>query len=343
MKYLLGHKKKLALLALAASVILLLPACGQKAETPSSGSAPLKITLLGGSPGGMWAALSEAIGQAVRTEYPDATFTVEPGNESGNIVGVSNGEAELGLILSPAAKMAEQGLPPFEKPVTGFYLLATLYKNNPMHFIVRKDFADQYGVKTFDDIKQKKVPVKISVNQKGMSYEYVIADVLKAYGFSYEDIKSWGGQVVYQAASPSLDLMKDRRLDIACTTAYAPWSAVQEASVTMPLSLFPVKKEAVEVACQKWASVPITIKKGVYPWLESDVPSYSPLGQVIIGKSVPEDVAYKLAKALYNHVDMLQGVAASMKETTPSVFVETGGLAIHPGAEKFYREVGLIK
>jgi TRAP transporter TAXI family solute receptor len=303
---------------------------------------PISISLGGGSPSGIWSALGEGIGEAVRREYPGSNYTYEPGNEATNIQRVSKGEIPLGLMNNPTLRMLKEKIPPYDQINPNFYALAGVYDNWPQQWVIRKDFAEKNGIKSLADVAKKKLPIKLAVNQHGMFYEKICETALEAYGFNYADIKSWGGDIVYQSFGKSLRLLKDRRLEINQTVGPFPISRYNETNLTMPLMMFNMDK-AVKKMQEVWNMPPFTMPKGTYAWAPFDVQTNTAIGLLIVGKSVSDDMAYKIAKSLVNQIKVIRNVHKSFEKIKPTLFINTAGVQIHPGAEKFYREAGLIK
>ena len=124
------RRTMLAALALATA----LPAAVATAQS----NAPMKVTLAGGSVGGAWSVAGNAIGEVLRREYPNTSFTYEPGREQSNILLVSQGRVQLGIAHAQLAGRALAGGEPFKQPVTNIRAIAVIDPQAAMQVFARK-------------------------------------------------------------------------------------------------------------------------------------------------------------------------------------------------------------
>ena len=121
-----AHKEAPMLRRLLATLALAF-ATGMPAATASAqANAPMKVTLAGGSVGGAWSVAGNAIGETLRREYPNTSFTYEPGREQSNILLVSQGRVQLGIAHAQLAGRAIAGGEPFKQPVTNLRAIAVI-------------------------------------------------------------------------------------------------------------------------------------------------------------------------------------------------------------------------
>lgn len=319
------------------------PGSGEKKDVTTVSNAPMKLTLAGGSAGGFWTAIGEAVGQQIRKAYPGSSFTYEQGSGLGNMKLIKDNQVELGLVQNIEVLAGEKGLPPLKEKITGLMAVGTVYDNAPMQFFVRKEFVDKYGIKSFKDIAAKKPPIVVAVNQKGNLSEAMNRDTFAKYGFTYDDIKKWGGDVLYVPMPKGFDLMKDRRADLNGAPVHAPSAAAIEAAVSTNMVLLPVDDDAVAAMGKDWGTRPYTIPAGTYKFNAQDVKTLAVGAMVMIGSKVSNEDAYKIAKAMVENIDILKSTNPALKDFTPEKMANTAPLPLHPGAAKYYKEKGLIK
>jgi TRAP transporter TAXI family solute receptor len=124
---------------------------------------------------------------------------------------------------------------------------------------------------------------------------------------------------------------------------FAPHSSILETANAIPVIMLPVKQSVIESVCARMGSEPYVIKASTYKWLNQDIPTLAMGAMILIQKSIPEDDVYAIAKALVENVDAIQGVHKSMRALTPELMAGQNTIPYHPGAEKYYKEKGLIK
>ncbi|MCC6611248.1 MAG: TAXI family TRAP transporter solute-binding subunit [Burkholderiales bacterium] len=302
------------------------------------------LTLSGASPSGLWTLLGVGIDGAVKAAFPGSTITYQTsGGGFANIALVDQGKAPLGIAHDAELRIAVQGGKPFSKPVTGLRAIAVLYDWAPMQMLMSKSFADAHGIRSFEDIAKQKPPLRIALNKRGNITEYVAVKMLNAIGVQLADIEKWGGAVVYAASDEQGDLMKDKRIDMFANGVFVRTNFILQAGQSVPLALLPVSEPVVKRVSEELGVHPFLVKGGSYDWQPNDVATVA-LGAVLIAnEKMDEQTAYDLARALHQHIDKLRAVHGSFKAMPVELLVSQHIIPFHKGAERYFREAGLIK
>lgn len=303
-----------------------------------------KMTLSGASPSGLWTVLGVGIDGAVKASFPGSSVTYQTsGGGLANIALVDQGKAELGIAHDAELRIANEGGKPYTKPITSLRAIALLYNWAPMQMVMTKAFAQKYGIHSFDDIAVKKPPLRVAFNKRGNITEHVAVKMFNAIGVNLEDIKKWGGDVIYAASDEQGDLIKDRRIDMFANGVFVRTSFIVQAGDAVELVLLPVSEKVAGKVSQETGVVPFVVKGGSYTWQPENVPTVA-LGAVLVVNSKMDDkVAYDLAQSLVKNIGKLQGAHSSMKSITPEFLASQRVIPYHKGAEKYYREAGLLK
>lgn len=305
---------------------------------------PYKMTLSGASPSGLWTMLGMGIDGAVKDSFPGSIITYQTsGGGLANIALVDQGKVELGIAHDVELHIANIGAPPFQKPITSLRAIAQLYNWAPMQMVMSKAFSEKYGIKSFDDIAVKKPPVRVAFNKRGNITEHVAVEMFKAIGVTVDDIRKWGGDIIYAASDEQGDLMKDKRIDMFANGVFVRTSFIVQAGDSVELVLLPVSERVITSMSKELNVAPFVVMAGSYSWQPVDVPTVA-LGAVLVVKSTMEDrVAHDLAAALHKRIERLQGAHSSLKTITPEFLTSLKVIPYHPGAEAYYREAGLLK
>lgn len=306
-------------------------------STAMSKTGSLKLTLAGYSSGGASAAVGEAIGGAIGRSVPGTVFNYEPGQSGANEIKVSHGETQLGLSSSLLVDAATNGRDPYKERYTNLRALAFLHTSD-MQFLIDK----KSGLQSVEDFKVK--PVRLATNTKNSFMELLVRESLKSYGITYEDIEKRGGKVYFTNINTALEQMRNRQLDTITMGTLTPTTLFIDVATTLDLGLLPMSKEAIEKTNQAIGSRTIKIPKGAYPFLKEDMDSTGIDNILIVSTDMPDDTAYAITKALYDNMDYLYKVSDTLKQLTKENMASVGrGVILHPGAEKFYKEIGLLK
>ena len=85
-----------------------------------------------------------------------------------------------------------------------------------------------------------------------------------------------------------------------------------------------------------------TIGAGTYPGLISDGRTAALAVLILAGRQVAEETTYKVAKGLYNQFEAFRTTHRAFSKLNRKMLARSGGFPIHPGANRFYKEVGLV-
>jgi TRAP transporter TAXI family solute receptor len=251
-----------------------------------------------------------------------------------NVTGIAGGAMESGFSQADVATWAQKGTGIYEgKPnVPGLRLIANLYPES-VHVVVKKGS----GIKTVADLKGKRV----ALDEPGSGTLVNARAILAAYGLKEADIKP-----EYIKPNQAGDKLKDGSLDAFFFTGGAPAGAIAElASAGGGIDILPIDGAAAE-----------QLKK-TSGFFADDViaaDTYKGVGQVktlavgaqwVTSDKADANTVYEIVKALYSDAGQkaLAAGHAKGKFITKENAVKGAGIPFHPGAEKFYKEQGLLK
>ena len=303
-----------------------------------SGGPTTKVTLAGGSLGGGWSAISEGLATCFRRELPGAAITNEPGRDGANAALVNSGRVQLGIVHATMARLALEGADPYRERLQNVRGISLVYRDSAFHFLIDSDLPFQ----SIDDIKRARYPLRLSASYRGSFMEIANKTVLAAHGISYEDLESWGGRVYFRALRPSVDLMKEGRLDALGVNVQFPETNMREAGLRRNLRLLPLSSSAIAYVNERLETEASHIPAGTYTFAGSDVPTFSGSAVLIAHSELAEELAYRLTGALVTNLDYLRRVHRALSKLEPSDFPRVGTLPLHPGAERFYRSAGIL-
>ena len=251
-----------------------------------------------------------------------------------NVTGVAGGAMESGFSQADVASWAYKGNGIFEgKPnVPGLRLIANLYPES-VHVVVKKGS----GIRSVADLKGKRV----ALDEPGSGTLVNVRAILAAYGVTEKDIKP-----EYIKPNQAGDKMKDGSLDAFFFTGGAPAGAIAElASAGGGVDILPIdgpQAEALKKSSGFFADDVIAADtyKGV-----GQVKTLAVGAQWVTSDKADAALVYEITKALFSDAGQkaLAAGHAKGKFITKENAVKGAGIPFHPGAEKFYREAGLIK
>lgn len=330
--------KKVLAVSMAAMVMAgAFAGCGddKKAESsakPAAGQT-LKINFpTAGASGALY-----AVGAAITNMWSNNVPGVQVASQASaggieNLNMVSDGEAQVSIAIASNVYQCYKGLDTFKdhaypdlKVIGGLYL-------NPNQVVA----SANSGIENIQDIKGK----HFAVASAGSSVYNEAEAHLTAAGMKFpDDIKA-----EYITFGDAADMIQNGSIDGAWIMSGAPASAVTQA-LTSGAHLVPIDDTLMDTLKAKYPwYTKYTIKAGTYPNQDKDVQTSAIKMVMFCRGDLPEDVVYQLTKTLWEHMDEMGQSQKNLKGLTAENAVkDIAGVPLHPGAEKYYKEIGVLK
>ena len=302
-------------------------------------NAPMKVTLAGGSVGGAWSAVGNAIGETLRRDYPGTSFTYEPGREQSNVLLVSQGRVQLGIAHAQMVNRAMKGGEPFKEPVTNIRAIALIDPLAALQIFVRPES----GIESLEQVVQQKKAVRVAVNQRGTMMAIAAEELLDAYGMSVKTIESWGGKVHYVSFNEGLDMMKNKQADVIINLLAYPSPQINTATREMPLKMQGLRPDVLAKLDQTLGTLPQAVPANTYEFQPKELPTVTATVVVFANASMSDDDASKVVNAMLKNMDFLKQAHSMTRKLDPVALTRVAPLTLHPGAERAYRAAGLLK
>ena len=287
-----------------------------------------------GGTGGTYYPLGGILAQALTEKVPDVVTTSQAGQASvANCNLIRDKQVESAFVQSNVAYNAYNGLEQFkDKPAKNLRFIASLYPET-IQIVARADSK----IKTVKDIKGK----RLVPGDRGSGTEVDTLNVLGAYGYTYKDFAG----VDWLSFSGGAQRLQDKQADVTFTTAGWPTAAITELAISTNIVLVPIDEAKIKEITKKYPFYSrIVIPKGTYKGQDKDVATITTMAQWVCGAEVPDDVIYKMTKALWETgAAKMANAHAQGKNVQPKTALAGLAVPLHPGAEKYYKEVGLIK
>jgi TRAP transporter TAXI family solute receptor len=343
-----GHSPRLLAAALLFGTAATIASVSTPALADFDDKKPIKYTVTGATVQGYFKVVVEAINGIVRDAYPDSAATFRPGSPAGGILEVATGKAEFTFTSgAPEIAYGLEGKAPFKESLKGKIMhVMMLHRHLIVHNVMTKDWADRYGIKTFDDIAAKKPPMRLAVNDLAnlQSTLGMHIAIFKAHGFQEADIQKWGGSFVRGNSGIGLDALRDGKADVFINGRFLPDSTTTDVARGRQLVWIDGDPAKMKNAADEWDYETLKIDKSTYGFLGQDVTTLKLWNTINTGPHVSEETVYKFVKAVYDDQKRVQSIHPSLAEFNGEEMIRNPmKLPFHPGAERFYREKGLLK
>jgi TRAP transporter TAXI family solute receptor len=321
--------KRSGITLLAISLVLCLGFAVQ-----ASAADKIFLTLASGSPGGAYYPLGGGMSVIVQKTVEGFRCAAESTGasvENSRLVG--NGDSDMGMVMGSVGYNASQGKAPFEKQ----YDVVALFQMYPApeHIVT----TAQSKIKTIADLKGKKV----SIDVPGSGCSTMAKAILEEAGFNLEKDLT----IANLSQTESVQALKDGVVDAVFFNFAYPGSAVMDLAATRDIVLVPMDQKLADKIVKKYPYyVKIVIPGKTYSKVDYDVLCLGDSNVMIANKKMKDEVAYKIVKAIYSNVTegkyALVNVHPVAAQLTPQNAVNSP-LPLHPGAAKYFREVGALK
>ncbi|MEO9101528.1 MAG: TAXI family TRAP transporter solute-binding subunit [Burkholderiaceae bacterium] len=287
-----------------------------------------QVKLMTGPQGGSWYPLGGAI--ANMANKAGMKVQVLPGAGIANVKAVQLGKADMGFANSISTVDGVAGRPPFEAKADNVCNVATLY---PQYFQVVAN-ADA-GISSMADLKDKPV----AVQPKGNTAEFITQQVLEVYGLKYPEL----GRVSFVSYTDAVSLMKDNNAQAFTLGTTVPASSIMDLASARDIKLVPIPDDKFQ-AMKKLnpGYTKLVIPANSYPKQTQDVQTIGYATHMIARCDLDEKVVYQMLKQMMDNKADLVAIAKAMSATTPKMMAEDIGVPMHKGAERFYKEAGVL-
>ena len=162
---------------------------------------------------------------------------------------------------------------------------------------------------------------------------------MEGYGLTFDDIKKSN-----LSFKESADGIQNGTLDGCFITAGVPNAALQELAFTAGLILIPVDGAAADKICSKYGYYTKTvIPGGTYKGTDTDTGALAIMATLAVNAKLDENTVYDMTKALFSNLEELGNGHAKGKEVSAKTAITGVSVPFHPGAIKYYKEIGLMK
>lgn len=240
-------------------------------------------------------------------------------------------QIELIMVSASTALSAYSGADAFEgSPADNMRGVASLYPE-----IFQFVTLEESGLQKVADLKGKKV----AVGAPGSGTERISKILLEAHGLTYDDIDPQ-----FLGFGEAVTALKDRLIDCTIVGSGLPTSAVVDASASLNINLLEVDKNAIEEIKEEYVFLKLeTIPEGTYNGVNRDVLTVGTPALLVTSEKMDKETIYQITKSIFEHLDEIERVHAQGSNIKLETAVDAMSVPLHPGAERFYKEAGVIK
>ncbi|MBQ7159376.1 MAG: TAXI family TRAP transporter solute-binding subunit [Treponema sp.] len=314
-------KKSILMAAAGLMILASFVGCTKKANK--------NFILATGGTSGTYYPFGGAIANIWNTNIEGMNVTAQAtGASAENLRLISKGEAEFGIVQNDVMDYAYNGTDMFAQALPNLATIGTLYPE-----VVQIAASKNSGIKSVADLRGKRV----SIGDAGSGVEFNAKQILEGYGITFNDI-----QKNNLSFKESAEGIQNGTLDACFVTAGVPNAALQELAFTAGLVLIPVTGAEADKIVNSYSFYTKTIiPAGTYNGTDTDTEALAIKATLAVSAELDENVVYEMTKALFENLDALGAAHAKGKEVSAKSAVTGVSVPFHPGAVKYYSEIGL--
>ena len=337
--------KKMKFLSLLIVVLLIfslaLMGCQQAAPTPPDDddkdddvtpepTGPTRLTMASGWVTGVYYPISGAMSRIAYEKMPNISLSVESSGASvANVKLIGSQDADLAIVQNDIAYYSYHGQLMFENEKIDNIRGAFMLYPEPCQLVVAADS----GINSPADLAGKKV----AVGPLGSGTEANAQQIVEAYGLTFADFASTERITAGEAA----DFLKDGRIDAAFFTTGVGAAAIADLAIVKDVKLVMIDDEhAAKLAAEYPFYSTTIIPAGVYNNIP-DTQTVTVLAMVVARAELAEDVMYEFTKAIFENLGTIHESHAMGKQVTLESALDGMPIELHPGVEKYFKEVGI--
>jgi TRAP transporter TAXI family solute receptor len=322
MEHFMRMKKRFGLLAAAVALT----------ASSAAFAAPTFLNVLTGGTSGVYYPIGVALSQLYSNGIDGAKTSVQATKASvENLNLLQAGRGELAFSIGDSVDDAWNGVEDagFKAPLTKLRAIAAIYPN-----YIQIVASKESGIKTLEDLKGK----RISVGAPRSGTELNARAIFKAAGLSYADM----GRVEYMPYAESVELIKNRQLDATLQSSGLGMAAIRDLAAMMPITFVEIPQEVIaKIGSPVYQSRPIPA--GTYDGQDEDVMTAAITNMLVTHEKVSDEVAYQMTKLMFDNLPRLTSSHSAARDIKLETATRGLPIPLHPGAERFYKEAGVLK
>lgn len=345
--------KKILAVLLAALMLFTLAACGGNSDgeettaagtettaaaddtTESGATDEIIKTITTGTGGntGTYYAFTTAVGQVLGTDAYKFNV-ISTGGSQANIEMIDDGEAQFAIVQNDVMNYAYEGTNGFAEAITDFKAVACVYSE-----VCQLVATKASGITSLADLKGKTV----AVGDVGSGVYYNAVQILSAAGLDIDkDINK-----VTASFGDSATQLKDGSIDAAFITAGAPTTAITDLATTTEVVLVDLGNDIIDSLIKEYPfyeKFEATADNTKYAFVTDTVNTVAIKATFIVTDKMSDDQVYEITKNLWEkQADIAIAHAKGNEMVKENAVAAVGKVPVHPGAEKYYKEIGVIK
>ena len=290
------------------------------------------------SAGGDWFRAGAKFSTIVPEALPGLASSTVIGGGVVNVTRIGKGEAQMAFALTPYPEQGYKGESKhYPTPIKNVRLIASnLGRHVTVAMIVLKDSP----IKSIQDIKGK----RIVAGDRGWGTTELAESFMAAAGMPPDKFKADGGTISYTSITDRSKALQDKNVDaifIPAQVNYPDLMAVQQSSGLRVIGF------SDDVVSKALVTMPGLVKskvpKGLYGVVNEELGTAGFLQQLIVDAGLSDELVYRITKLWWERIKDIREIAPGLDQADVKMAMEHATIPFHPGAIRYYKEVGVAR
>jgi hypothetical protein len=290
------------------------------------------------SAGGDWFRAGAKFSTMIPAALPDLASSTVIGGGVVNVTRIGKGEAQMAFALTPYPEQGYKGESKhYPTPIKNVRLIAS---NLGRHVVVAMIVLKDSPIKSIQDIKGK----RIVAGDRGWGTTELAESFMAAAGMPPDKFKADGGTISYTSITDRSKALQDKNVDaifIQAQVNYPDLMAVQQSS---GLRVIGFSDDVVSKALVTMPGlVKSTVPKGLYGVAGDNLGTAGFLQQLIVDAGLSDELVYRITKLWWEKIKDIHEIAPGLDQADVKMAMEHATIPFHPGALRYYKEVGVAR
>jgi TRAP transporter TAXI family solute receptor len=290
------------------------------------------------SAGGDWFRAGAKFSTLIPAALPEVASSTVIGGGVVNVTRIGKGEAQIAFALTPYPEQGYKGeTKNYPAPLKNVRLIASnLGRPVTVALVVLKDSP----IKGIQDLKGK----RIVPGDRGWGTTELVEALMASAGMPTDKFKAEGGTISYTSITDRSKALQDKNVDAIFIPAQVPFPDLMAVQQAAGIRVIGFPADAID---KTLATMPGLIKakvsKGLYGVLEHDLPSPGFLQQMIVDAGLSDELVYRLTKLWWEKIKDIHEIAPGLDQANVKMAMEHATIPFHPGAVRYYKEIGVAR
>jgi TRAP transporter TAXI family solute receptor len=320
-------------------VLIVAVALGFAAPATSQWKPEIRFVKIGvSSAGGDWFRAGAKFSTIIPAALPEVSASTVIGGGVINPTRIGKGEVQMAFALTPYPEQAYKGeTKNYPTPLKNMRLIASnLGRNVVVAIVVLKDSP----IQSIQDLKGK----RIVTGDRGWGTTELAEALMAGVGMPPDKFKADGGTISYTSITDRSKALQDKNVDaifIPAQVNYPDLMAVQQAAGIRVIGF------SSDLVDKTLGTMPGLVKskipKGLYGVLEQDLASPGFLQQMIVDAGLSDELVYRITKLWWERIKEIHEIAPGLDQANVRMAMEHASIPFHPGALRYYKEIGVAR